>query len=280
MYIGKMETKNISSRMIVTLILVVGLFILRIPILTGLLVLDSSSSTWVIPFFNIGTYLLIAVLIWWERNQLADYHIDILALLFIIGKPLELLLYKLNLPFSFPPMSIAYYLYIPISLGLLISLLITRPIINKITFRIVYWILIGILVGILFGVYGGIITRIFYNKGIADHLSINILLFYPIQQMLYAGVIEEPFFRGFLWGVLRKFGIKDFWILIIQAVLFWIGHLFHLVNGATFSFWLFIPIGSLLLGILAWRSKSITVSILAHGFSNSYLQIIAFYYLI
>jgi membrane protease YdiL (CAAX protease family) len=264
---------------IVTYLLVGGLIILRMPILTGITIVNPNSSIWVLPLYEIGTYFLTAILIWWERDHLADYHIDKLAFIIIIGKPLELLLYKLDLPFAFPSMSIAYILVIPISLTLILLFWLARPTLPKLSRRIALWIFIGILAGIVLGIYGGILTRIFYKTGIADHFTVTILIFFPIQQMLYAGISEEPLFRGFLWGILRKLGVKELWILFIQAGLFWLGHLFHIIHGVGFSFWLFIPIASLVFGLLAWRSRSITISIIAHGLSNSILQIIAFYYL-
>jgi membrane protease YdiL (CAAX protease family) len=95
--------------------------------------------------------------------------------------------------------------------------------------------------------------------------------------MLYAGIAEEPFFRGFLWGSLRKLGLKDVWIWLIQAGLFWLGHTYALVNGAPWSFFFIVPVGGLVLGLLVWRSRSIAVSMAAHGLANGVGQIIGFY---
>jgi membrane protease YdiL (CAAX protease family) len=50
-----------------------------------------------------------------------------------------------------------------------------------------------------------------------------------------------------------------------------------LVQGDGLFFLLIIPIGGLLLGFLAWRSRSIAVSMLAHGLGNGIGQIVAFY---
>jgi hypothetical protein len=36
--------------------------------------------------------------------------------------------------------------------------------------------------------------------------------------MGYAAIDEEPLVRGFLWDALKGMGIKDLWILFIQAV--------------------------------------------------------------
>ena len=104
----------------------------------------------------------------------------------------------------------------------------------------------------------------------------RLLLFLPLQQMLFAGIIEEPFFRGFLWGALRKAGWKDPWIWLTQAGLFWLAHFYYL-GKAPWSTWLIVPAGGLVLGWLAWRSCSIASSILAHGCYNGFGQIVMFY---
>jgi membrane protease YdiL (CAAX protease family) len=89
-----------------------------------------------------------------------------------------------------------------------------------------------------------------------------------------AGIGKEPFFRGFLWGSLRKTGLKDIWIWLAQAGLFWLGHAYALLY-TPFSFWLIVPVGGLVLGLLAWRSRSIAPSMVAHGLANGLSQFMA-----
>ncbi len=96
----------------------------------------------------------------------------------------------------------------------------------------------------------------------------------------YAAVSEEPLFRGFLWGYLRKGGWSDGWICLFQAGLFMLGHIYYL-NSLPISFWIIVPTGGLVLGWLAWRSRSIATSISAHatlnalGYSIDYLIALA-----
>lgn len=137
--------------------------------------------------------------------------------------------------------------------------------------------IIGILGGIALGVYFGSVIKANNIQSGAGNVTLELLVFLPIQQMLYAGIAEEPFFRGFLWGSLRKTGLKDVWIWLIQAGLFWLGHFYALTNGAPWSFWLIVPVGGLVLGLLAWRSRSIATSMLAHGLANGLGQIVGFY---
>ncbi len=82
-----------------------------------------------------------------------------------------------------------------------------------------------------------------------------------------SAVMEEPLFRGFLWGILRKAGWKDFWTWVFQAVLFDFSHIYY---------WKVFPISilsvflaGLFFGLLAWRSKSISTSIVAHSIINA-----------
>lgn len=267
-----------ETHMRVTWLLVAGLFLLRIPLYTGIPIFAPDATVWADPLFEIGTYFLTALLIWWERERLSDFHIDKLVLmLFILGKPLELLLYQMQIPFTYPARSAAYLLYLPIAIGLGLALLLARPKLPKLSARFWGWMIIGILGGIALGVYFGSVMKANNVQSGAGGITLELLVFLPIQQMLYAGLAEEPFFRGFLWGSLRKTGLKDVWIWLIQAGLFWLGHFYALTNGAPWSFWLIVPVGGLILGLLAWRSRSIATSMLAHGLANGLGQIVGFY---
>jgi hypothetical protein len=84
--------------------------------------------------------------------------------------------------------------------------------------------------------------------------------------MSTAAIDEEPLFRGFLWGYLRDLGWKEKWILIFQAFLFWT---IHINYWNKFPFIILLPFLGLLLGILAWRSRSIATSMAAHAGYNT-----------
>jgi len=81
-------------------------------------------------------------------------------------------------------------------------------------------------------------------------------------------VFEEPLFRGFLWGYLRQARWKNGTILIFQAALFTLGHVYHLREEALGPWLLRMLLPSLLLGFVAWRAQSITASMVTHGFLN------------
>ncbi|NOT06500.1 MAG: CPBP family intramembrane metalloprotease [Anaerolineales bacterium] len=63
-------------------------------------------------------------------------------------------------------------------------------------------------------------------------------------------------------------------IVILQAILFWISHVYAF-NNLTF-FWITTPMVSIFLGIIVWRSKSITPSTIAHLLINMLLGFVAF----
>jgi hypothetical protein len=99
----------------------------------------------------------------------------------------------------------------------------------------------------------------FLNMG----MLVEALLRIP-QQMGYAAVTEEPFFRAFLWGYLRKAGWKHGWILLFQALLFVLAHVYTL-KDFPISFWVIVPVGAVALGLLVWRSRTLVSSLAAHA---------------
>jgi hypothetical protein len=260
----------------VTWLLIAGYFLLR---LIGLVKLPAlvASSHWLTPVRRIGVYLLMALLVWWERERLSNYHFDRLALaIVILGKPFELLLYELQIPFAYPPRSSVHLLYLPISAGLLVALLISRPKLARLRAGNWRWVLIGAWAGVCLGLFSGHLLRLQWSDEGGSELTMLILAFLPIQQMVTAGISTEPIYRGFLWGALREAGWADVWVCMVQAGLFWAGHLFYL-GVAPLSLWVLVPIAGLVLGRLAWRSRSIAVTMVAHGVANGVSQMVAYY---
>ena len=86
-------------------------------------------------------------------------------------------------------------------------------------------------------------------------------------QLSFAAVMEEPLFRGFLWGSFRQMGIQEGLVCVIQAVLFWLAHIYYYNTGI--NFWVVIPIGSLVLGLVILKTKSTSYSMATHALINS-----------
>lgn len=79
---------------------------------------------------------------------------------------------------------------------------------------------------------------------------------------------EELIFRGFLWMYLKNLNFHETVIIIFQAILFWLFHI-YVLPSSPLSFWIYIPIMSLILGIITSYSKSLSPSTLAHFLYNS-----------
>ena len=96
----------------------------------------------------------------------------------------------------------------------------------------------------------------------------KIALLSPLYQLGYAAVSEEPLFRAFLWGALRKAGWKDGWICLFQAALFALGHLHLLLLPQAVLNLSIVFAFAFAAGWLAWRSRTIATSMAFHALWN------------
>ncbi len=94
-------------------------------------------------------------------------------------------------------------------------------------------------------------------------------------QIGYAGVFEDPVFRGILWGKLRQSRWRNWVILLFQTALFTLAHIHYLPHQA-YAFWVTVPLGGLMLGALAWGSGSLAAPMLAHGIINNLIGFAAY----
>ncbi|PKN93082.1 MAG: hypothetical protein CVU44_11675 [Chloroflexi bacterium HGW-Chloroflexi-6] len=273
-YLANISLTKDKSHQIVAWSLLAGLLFLRLPFFGGIALF--SRPDWLGPVFDIGTYLCTACLIWWERDRLADFHIDRLALaIIILFKPVQtILLSTLMLnenPLAFPNLP-SLFLWI-ISLGLFLALWLSHaplPRLSKLSWA---WFGVGILAGLLATLIIAYPMSLQIDKsqiyGKPDLLAF--LLRTPVDffyQLGYAAVTEEPLFRAFLWGYLYKAGWKTIWIWLFQAGLFMLGHIYYLAK-LPISFWFIVPMSALIFGALVWRSKTISSSLAAHATMNA-----------
>lgn len=255
------------------LILLLGLVFLRFPFVI-------SMSYNILPFskelgryiFQDGTYFLTAILIILKRDTLSNYNMGFYVLLIFIIAPFA----KLLSIFAFTGIVLPNaWIQIAISICLLIVLFIYHPKLYKRSIKeILLWLLIAIVVGICSGVLVGIINSLQVIEKSSESPSAAYLFSAFFAQLSNAAVSEEPLFRGFLWGFLKNLHWKDHWILLFQAALFMLGHIYYL-GVFNYSFLITVPIGGLVLGLLVWRSKSIGTSMIAHGFINSVADMVA-----
>jgi membrane protease YdiL (CAAX protease family) len=94
-----------------------------------------------------------------------------------------------------------------------------------------------------------------------------------VYHLGFASISEEPLFRGFLWGYLRRLGWKDIWIWPAQAAIFMSAHLYF-IDALPFEFWIVVPLAGLILGLFAWWSRSIAPGMMAHAAFNASVYLI------
>jgi membrane protease YdiL (CAAX protease family) len=273
------QETNTTSHQRIFLLVLLGLLILRIPFV-GFMKLFEVQWEWIPIIFDIGTYLLTTFLIWWEVDHLADYHIDTLVVLIVVlFKPIQTLILKLwgfndhLLTFPSLPSLLIWLIAIVFALGMWSK----RSRLTAVRSVSIRWLLTGMLVGLLTAVVLSFPMSLQIPKAeLTSEPSIGaatltvlaqVLLAFPYQ-IGYAAVTEEPLFRGFLWGYLRKLQWREVWIWLFQAGLFTFAHIYYIIKHPI-SFWIIVPVGALVLGFLAWRSRTIAASMAVHGMMNA-----------
>ncbi len=238
------------------LICLMVLLVLRFPIMLlpeyGLSPLTKEASLTV---FQIGTYFFTAVMILLKRDRLETYHMDRFALVLLVLAPLGCFVTQGLLFQGWGNLSLSTYVNAVQALLFGLALLIWRPVLPRRAATNTWkWVGLALLAGLLWSVISGYIIH--FQKDIPPEAVIYLpeqakkAFLLVFTQLSTAAALEEPLFRGFLWGVLRNRGWKEVWIWLFQTLLFMLGHLFYL-GTADLSFFLVVPFGALLLGLMA-----------------------------
>jgi membrane protease YdiL (CAAX protease family) len=198
--------------------------------------------------YVIGAYFLISITLYLNRKDLRSLNIDrnFIMVFILFGA-----LYTLLLP--------SFILALILGSSTLFNLLLLSkrkfqfedysPNYGKVLSLMLLFMMPDILIMILTGKYPNL------QSGTTDlnaALTSNPLL----------SVIEEVVYRGMLWSFLRAKNMNEGNIIYVQAVLFWFSHFNEYYNPV--AFWVVIPLGSILLGLIVARSKSITFSSAVH----------------
>lgn len=246
-----------------------GLLFLRFPwIMLGKFVFPENAMGFTV-IYELGTYLLTGLLVFIERRRLAEYHIDMLALVLLLGAPFAVLIGTAMGEYDLPGQE-----YKAILAGvLLLALALWRPDLPRLGVgQTALHVGAGVLIGAALALGSGFLL-IFQmppdTKGSVAALSAGKSLYAVVYQLDFAAVAEEPLFRGFLWGRLRVRGWKESRIWLFQALLFVVGHLYY-VGTANISAFLVVPLGALIFGLSAWRTRSVGTSMIAHGITNAF----------
>jgi len=231
----------------VGLLLLSGLLFLRIPYLTLIAALFVPSPWWLFFSFAIGTYVLTAFLIWWERERLREFWFDLVSAIIFLCQ---------NFMF-------------PVGIGLFVTMFRRKARFPKPSFSLARWALTGALLAILVQIFFALNHINPPQQRAGGPATLAFLFSAVLIQMVNAAVWEEPLFRGFLWGYLRMARWKNVWIWLFQAGLFTLSHVYYLREEPFLTWLLRLMIPSLLLGLVAWRARSISASMVTHGFLNA-----------
>lgn len=216
-----------------------------------------------------GTSLLTCVCIWLVRDRLADFNMGGYVPILLALAPWLAMGVTLS---DLPTGSWKYFIFQAITQGLLlVALLLSgwRP--AKPTPRSVKWGIVGIFAGIACGLLSGLALRFFGPTRIGPQspvASFPRLLRGVSVQLAFAASLEEPLFRGLLWGYLRDRDWPEKRVFAAVVALFWIAH-FYYIAGVPISFWLVVPLCSIVFTCLAWRSRSIGTTMMAHALTNA-----------
>jgi hypothetical protein len=234
----------------VGLLLLGGLLFLRFPFLITAEIASINQPVFevaVLVIYAGGTYTLTAILIWWERERLRDFWIDIgSAITFLCQIPC-----------------------FPIGIGLFRAMRRSQAKFPALPRGVWRWLLVGAILALVSNIFTMSTGFAPHETRSATQASLLSLLPGILTQMTTAAVWEEPLFRGFLWGYLRRWRWPNVLIWLFQAALFTAGHIYYL-NEEAFVPWLIrIMLPSLIVGLIAWQARSIFASMFTHGMFNA-----------
>jgi len=131
------------------------------------------------------------------------------------------------------------------------------------------WLLVGAILALVSGIVTMRLVVEPTDSRSATPASFMFLVPAILTQMTTAAVWEEPLFRGFLWGYLRRWRWPNVLIWIFQAALFAFGHIYYLKEEAFVPWLIRMMLPSLLIGFIAWQAPSIFASMVTHGVFNA-----------
>jgi membrane protease YdiL (CAAX protease family) len=203
------------------------------------------------------TYLVFSVLMRLESNNLEDFHIDRFAVAtFVVG---SILRRRIGIPWE------SFFL---IMIGLagifmIFTLIQKKPAIPKTKIR---WVLAGVGISGITLILIILFELFFRNTWAVILLSRNHAVATVISEILkefsFGALIEEILFRAFLWGYLKRAGWNENKIFWTQGMLFWFLHLSRIVT--PFTFFIVIPLITVIFSKLTLRSRQIYPAIVAH----------------
>ncbi|MCL4275407.1 MAG: CPBP family intramembrane metalloprotease [Anaerolineales bacterium] len=223
--------------------------------------------SWNIAYLLIAPiYVVIALLIFFERKNLREFNLDRFSLLLLVFS--SVFRRRLGVENEF-----IFLLIIGIAgLVVLVSAVLNWAQVPKTNFR---WLVIGLFIGCVTLVPIAFIesfqpSRVLYDAPVSYGFFWDAMR-RVIYNISFNAPIEEILFRGFLWGYLKNLNWNDNAIFWTQGALFWFSHLGAI--GSPLTFFLTIPIGTYILSELTKRSGRVSPSILFHLIINSMISV-------
>ncbi len=207
-------------------------------------------APWVFPTFTNFSPVLLIIAIFFYRKNLQDLSVDELFLLMSIYSGLVI-----TWSFFFPAGWISGIASIFLLAGIIKGYITVKQTIHN------YYLPI-IIVSVVCVVVIFFITLNNFDYGTYKNFSMLIVGY------IFAGIVYEEFvFRGLLWAFLesKKWSISK--IILFQAFIFSVAHI-NIVLLDPLYFFVGVPLFSLLLGWIVWRTKSLSLSTFVHVVIN------------
>lgn len=206
-------------------------------------------------FILLGGFPLIALVIRLNQDQLQKLNMDrFYVVMFITAGLMGIYALPYNV---FAVIALIYVVYI------LFDNKVKFGVFDSNTFRKIL-LIAGVFAGIIFCI------TILFNSVIPDPSAGQSLRQFLLESMPFS-IYEEVVYIGMLYMFLKDLGLSESKAFYTQAFLFWIKHINYLFS--PLFFWVIVPILSLTLGYITFRSKSLAPSTIAHILYNALVDL-------
>ena len=128
---------------------------------------------------------------------------------------------------------------------------------------------LGFVIGLFFAINAFLILVDWFLPSLMDSynelVEMSGVITNPVVTLIYGiilgPILEELCFRGVMYSLLEKSGVKVFWVILIQSLFF---GAIHLVLVQV----IYAAILGMFLGYLRYRYRSITITVLMHILFN------------
>jgi membrane protease YdiL (CAAX protease family) len=223
----------------------------------------ANAPDWFRYWYSGMSYLLTVVVVWLNKHKLVELHVDrpFINVLIFSG-----VLYAISLRYGIG-------ILVGIAVGLIFleyknnQLVLNKPI--RYPKEVALLVLLTVLLALA--------PVLIFRPTLRSPLDLNSFITTFSQTIignLAIVVFEEVLFRGALWAYLRSLGLSEKTAFYATSIFFWISHYGLLALSKPYVFWVSLPALAILLGLMTWRSKSLTPSTISHFIFNLISQIL------